>query len=84
MASLDFNYYRTHVEPLFLKAREQGEGVVGSPDGRRLYVTNEAERSVDVVDMNTLDEANQVHVVKRIPLSGGPHNIAISRDGRTV
>ena len=26
VASLDFNYYRTHVEPLFLKAREQGEG----------------------------------------------------------
>ena len=63
---------------------EAAHGVVGSPDGRRLYVTNEAERSVDVVDMDTLDEANQVHVVKRIPLSGGPHNIAISRDGRTV
>ena len=26
LASLDFNYYRTYVEPLFLKAREQGEG----------------------------------------------------------
>ena len=63
---------------------EAAHGVTGSPDGRRLYVTNEAERTVDVVDMETLDEANQFHVVKRIPLSGGPHNIAISRDGRTV
>ena len=63
---------------------EAAHGITGSPDGRWLYVTNEAERTVDVVDMDTLDEANQVHVVKQIPLSGGPHNIAISRDGRTV
>ena len=63
---------------------EAAHGVAGSPDGTRLYVTNEAERSVDVVDMTTLDGANQAHVIERIQLSGGPHNIAISRDGRTV
>ena len=63
---------------------EAAHGIAGSPDGRWLYVTNEGTRSVDVVDMTTLDEANQVHVAKSIPLSGGPHNIAISRDGRTI
>ena len=63
---------------------EAARGVAGSPDGTRLYVTNEAERSVDVVDVTTLDGANQAHVIERIQLSGGPHNIAISRDGRTV
>jgi len=57
---------------------EANHGVAAAPDGSRLYVTNEADRTVDVVDMKTL------HVFKKIPLSGPPNNIAISKDGRRV
>jgi YVTN family beta-propeller protein len=57
---------------------EANHGVAAAPDGSRLYVSNEADRTVDVVDMKTLK------VVKRIPLSGPPNNIAISKDGRRV
>jgi YVTN family beta-propeller protein len=53
-------------------------GVAAAPDGSRLYVTNESEHTVDVVDAKTL------MVTTQIPLSGGPNNIAISQDGRRV
>jgi YVTN family beta-propeller protein len=57
---------------------EANHGVAAAPDGSRLYVTNEADRTVDVVDTKTL------HVFKKIPLSGPPNNISISKDGRRV
>jgi YVTN family beta-propeller protein len=57
---------------------EANHGVAAAPDGSRLYVTNEADRTVDVVDTKTL------HVSKKIPLSGPPNNISISKDGRRV
>ena len=57
---------------------EANHGVAAAPDGSRLYVTNEADRTVDVVDTKTLE------VFKKIPLSGPPNNIAISKDGRRV
>src|SRR5947207_11692011 len=43
---------------------EVGHGAGVAPDGRRIYVSDEAESSLDVVDGQTLK------VVKRIPLSG--------------
>jgi YVTN family beta-propeller protein len=57
---------------------ETNHGVVASPDGSRLYVSAESERTVVVVDGKTLG------IIKRIPLSGKPNNIAIAPDGKRV
>ena len=57
---------------------EANHGVAAAPDGGRLYVSNEADRTVDVVDTKTLK------IFKQIPLSGPPNNIAISKDGRRL
>lgn len=57
---------------------EVNHGAAAAPDGSRLYFTNEAEASLDVVDATSLS------VTKRIPLSGRPNNLTISRDGRRL
>jgi len=57
---------------------EVGHGAAVAPDGGRYYFSNEAETTLDVVDQKTLK------VIKRIPLSGHPNNIAIGKDGRRV
>jgi len=61
-----------------IRGIEANHGVAAAPDGSRLYVSNEADRTVDVVDTKTLK------VFKKIPLSGPPNNISISKDGRRV
>ena len=50
---------------------EVNHGAAAAPDGSRLYITNEAESTLDVVDAKTLK------VTKRIPLSGHPNNLSI-------
>jgi YVTN family beta-propeller protein len=50
-------------------------GAAASPDGRRLYVSSEGKRTLDVVDVGTRS------IIKEIPLSGRPNNIYLSRDG---
>jgi YVTN family beta-propeller protein len=57
---------------------EVPHGVVISPDGGRIYVTQEPTNTLDVVDAKTLV------VTKRIPLSGRPNNVAVTNDGRQV
>jgi len=57
---------------------EANHGAVASPDGTRIYISNEAMSTLDVADVKALK------VTKRIPLSGHPNNISISRDGRRV
>src|SRR5450631_222254 len=57
---------------------EVNHGAAGAPDGMHLYVSNEGESTLDVVDTKTLK------VTRSIPLSGHPNNIAISKDGRRV
>lgn len=53
-------------------------GAAAAPDGRRFYFSSEAEQTLHVVDGHTLQ------VTKKIPLSGRPNNISISKDGRKV
>jgi len=57
---------------------EVNHGVGGSPDGSRIYISDEAMSTLDVVDAKTLK------VMKRIPLSGHPNNVAVGKDGRRV
>jgi YVTN family beta-propeller protein len=53
-------------------------GAAAAPDGSRLYFSSEADQTLHVVDGKTLQ------VTTKIPLSGRPNNISISRDGRRV
>ncbi len=53
-------------------------GVVASPDGNRLYLSNESTEELDIVDAKTLK------VVNSIPLSGRPNNVAIHGNGTRV
>jgi YVTN family beta-propeller protein len=55
---------------------EVSHGAGASPDGRWIYVSNEAESTLDVVDAKTLK------VTKNIKLSGRPNNMAVGKDGR--
>jgi YVTN family beta-propeller protein len=57
---------------------EAGHGAAVAPDGSRIYISDEGESTLDVVDAKTLK------VIKRIPLSGHPNNLAVGRDGRRV
>src|SRR5258706_6737691 len=57
---------------------EVNHGAAVAPDGSRIYISDEAESTLDVVDAKTLKVTN------RIPLSGHPNNIAVGRDGRRV
>ena len=61
-----------------IKDIEVNHGVAAAPDGSRFYVTDEAESMVAVADAKTLK------VIKRIPLTNHPNNIAISKDGTRV
>ena len=57
---------------------EVNHGVGGSPDGSRIYISDEAESTLDVVDAKTLK------VMKKVKLSGHPNNVAVGKDGRRV
>src|SRR5213594_3182498 len=57
---------------------EVGHGAGAAPDGSRIYISDEAESALDVVDARTLK------VIKQIPLSGHPNNMAVGKDGRRV
>jgi YVTN family beta-propeller protein len=53
-------------------------GVNFSPDGSRVYVTNEDEEVLDVVDRKTGE------IIKKVPLSGHPNNVAVTKDGGRI
>jgi YVTN family beta-propeller protein len=57
---------------------EANHGAAVAPDGTRIYISDEADSTLDVVDGKSLK------VIKRIPLSGHPNNIAIGKDGTRV
>jgi YVTN family beta-propeller protein len=57
---------------------EVNHGAAGAPDGRTFYFSNEADHTLDFVDVKTLK------VTRKVTLSGRPNNVAISRDGQHV
>jgi YVTN family beta-propeller protein len=57
---------------------EAGHGAGGAPDGSRIYISDEAAATLDVVD------AKSLAIVKKIPLSGHPNNMAVGKDGTRV
>jgi len=59
-----------------IKGIEAAHGVVAANDGSRIYISEEAGRTLQVVDGKTLQ------VIKKIPLSGVPNLIAPTPDGR--
>src|SRR5436189_5447949 len=61
-----------------IKDSEVNHGAAVAPDGSRFYITNEAESTLDVADGKTLK------VVKHIPLTNHPNNVAVSKDGKRV
>ncbi|OLC84584.1 MAG: hypothetical protein AUH72_01525 [Acidobacteria bacterium 13_1_40CM_4_65_8] len=61
-----------------IKDIEVNHGATAAPDGSRLYITNEAESTLDVADLKTLK------VTKQIPLTNHPNNVAVSKDGKRV
>jgi YVTN family beta-propeller protein len=61
-----------------IKDIEVNHGAAAAPDGRRFYITNESQSTLDIVDGATLK------VVKQVPLTNRPNNLSISRDGRRV
>ena len=61
-----------------IKGIEVNHGAAVAPDGSRFYISDEAESTLDVADAKTLK------VVKNIPLSGHPNNIAVSKNGKRV
>ena len=61
-----------------IRGVEIPHGVTTAPGGSRLYLSNESLHTLDVVD------ARSLAVQKRVPLSGRPNNVAISKDGRKV
>ena len=68
----------TNLVVAVVRGVESPHGVVGAPDGSRLYITNEVRHTLDVVN------ATSFAVGPRVPLSGRPNNVAISKDGRKV
>jgi YVTN family beta-propeller protein len=57
---------------------EVNHGAAVAPDGTRIYISDEADSTLDVVDGKSLKVTN------KIKLSGHPNNIAVARDGRRV
>ena len=57
---------------------EVNHGAGVAPDGTRIYISDEAESTLDIVDAKTLK------VIKRVPLSGHPNNMAVGKDGKRV
>jgi YVTN family beta-propeller protein len=62
-----------------IKGIEASHGIAAARDGARIYISEEAQKTLDVVDGKTLE------VIKRIPLSGGvPNLIGLTPDGRWI
>ena len=61
-----------------IRGIEAGHGAGASPDGSRIYISDEAESTLDIVD------AKSLAILKKVPLSGRPNNMAVGKDGSRV
>jgi YVTN family beta-propeller protein len=61
-----------------IKGIEAAHGIAPSPDGSRIYVSNEADSTLDV-----FAQASGA-LVKKVPLSNHPNNIAVTKQGDRV
>ena len=61
-----------------IKGIEVNHGAAAAPDGRRFYISNEVDHTLDFVDGKTLE------ITHKVPLSGRPNNVAIRGDGQEV
>ncbi|HEU4387238.1 MAG TPA: cytochrome D1 domain-containing protein [Blastocatellia bacterium] len=61
-----------------IRGIEAGHGAGSSPDGSRIYISDEGGSTLDIVDARSLG------ILKKIPLSGHPNNMAVSKDGSRV
>ena len=61
-----------------IKGIEASHGIAVARDGSRIYISEEATRTLDVIDGKTLS------VIKRIPLSGVPNLISLTPDGQRI
>jgi len=61
-----------------IKGIEVNHGAAAAPDGSYIYVSNEADSTLDVVDGKSLK------VTSKIKLTGHPNNISIGADGKRV
>src|SRR6202158_155010 len=61
-----------------IRGIEVNHGAAAAPDGSRFYISNEGNSTLDIAD------AKSLKVIKSIPLTGHPNNIAISKDGKRV
>ena len=57
---------------------EGAHGINFSPDGSRVYVSNESTSTLDVFDQKT------GNLLKKVTLSNHPNNIAVTKDGRIL
>src|SRR5438105_5738994 len=57
---------------------EAAHGIDFSPDGARVYVSNESDATLDVF------EAKSGRLAAKVKLSGHPNNIATTKDGARV
>jgi len=57
---------------------EVNHGAAVAPDGTRYYISDEADRTLDAIDTKSLK------IIRRVPLTGHPNNISISKDGKRV
>jgi YVTN family beta-propeller protein len=57
---------------------EISNGVAASPDGARIYATGEVEKTLFVADAKTFK------VEMKVPLSGRPSAVAVSKDGTRI
>ena len=61
-----------------IKGIELNHGAAVSPDGSRIYISDEEHSTLNVI------EGQSLILFKRIPLSGHPNNISIAKNGSRV
>lgn len=60
-----------------IRGIELPHGIAFSPDGARIYISNESESVLDVVDRSG-------QILSKVPLTARPNNLAITKDGGRV